>query len=57
MVQQMQREILKLRADLHASSLQEEEALSRVETLVQQERINRSDMQRIKNETDTLHSK
>lgn len=57
MAQQMQREIRKLRADLHASSLQEEEALGRVEMLVQQERINRSDIQRFKNENDTLHSK
>lgn len=53
----LQKEVKKLEADLRASSLQEEEAILRVEQLQQQEKWFKSELQRMKNESDIYQNK
>ena len=53
----LQKNVKKLEADLQASSLQEEEASLRVDQLLQQEKAHKSELQRLKNETENLHNK
>ncbi len=52
-----QKEIKRIHADLHASRLQEEEAGQRINILMQQDRLNRLDLQRMRNETDNIQQR
>ena len=52
-----EKEVKRLKADLHATSLQEEEANQQVHYLTQQERLLRVESQRLKNETDNLQNR
>lgn len=53
----LQKNVKKLEADLQASQLQEEEASLRVDQLLQQEKTHKIELQRLKNESDNLHTK
>ncbi|XP_011405939.2 PREDICTED: macoilin-1-like [Amphimedon queenslandica] len=53
----LEKEVKRLQADLHASSLQEEEANQRVMVLLQQERLARTEAQRLRQETETLQNR
>ncbi|KAL5457272.1 hypothetical protein EMCRGX_G034519 [Ephydatia muelleri] len=54
---QLEMEIRVLRADLQASSLQEEETGRRVEQLINQDKVQKQEMQRLKMENESLQSK
>lgn len=56
-VSRLEKEVKRLQADLHASSLQEEEANQRVMVLLQQERLARTDAQRLRQESETLQNR
>ena len=49
--------VRRLQADLAATTLQEEEADQRISSLTQQEKNNRTELQRLKNENETLLAK
>jgi hypothetical protein len=56
-VLKFEKEVKRLQAEVHASSLQEEEANQRVIILVHQERSLRSEIQRLKTEVDSLQNR
>lgn len=53
----LEKEVKRLQADLHASSLQEEEASQRIVTQIQQERLTRVELQRLRNENEALQNR
>ncbi|XP_064404993.1 macoilin-like [Halichondria panicea] len=56
-ISRLELDIKKLRADLHASCLQEEETTSRVDQLLSSEKHHKQELQRFRAESDTLHNK
>ena len=56
-VTRLQKDIKRLQADLHASRLQEEEACQSNTVLMQQDRLNRMELQRIRHENETMHNR
>ena len=53
----LEKEVKRLQADLHASSLQEEEASQRIVSQIQQERLTRVELQRLRNENEALQNR
>ena len=56
-VLRLEKEVKRLQADLHASSLQEEEASQRIVAQIQQERLTRVELQRLRNENEALQNR
>ena len=53
----LEKEVKRLQADLHASTLQEEEASQRIVSQIQQERLTRVELQRLRNENEALQNR